>query len=83
MPTRTGRRLPVTPDEVDHQFGSPTAYTIREFCRAHRISIGFYYKLRAQGLTPAELRLGSRVLITTESAEAWRIEHTQTATTAA
>jgi hypothetical protein len=61
--------------------GPPTmCFTIGGFCRAHAISESFYFKLRAQGLGPAELRLGSRVLITREAAEAWRIEHTQAAT---
>jgi hypothetical protein len=32
------------------------AYSIPEFCVAHRISEGLYYKLRKQGLGPREMR---------------------------
>ncbi len=60
-PEVTGRR----PDDAD-------AFGIAEFCRRHRISIQLYYKLKSQNLTPDEFRLGSRVLISRESAERWR-----------
>jgi hypothetical protein len=48
------------------------AYTIKGFCEAHSISVSFYFKLKAQGLGPREMRLGTRVLITRESAAIWR-----------
>jgi hypothetical protein len=41
------------------------------------ISRAHFYRLRAQGLTPVEFRLGTRVLITREAAEAWRRERSQ------
>jgi hypothetical protein len=47
-------------------------HTVAEFCSRNRISLAFYYKLRAQGLGPREIRLGTKVLITKEAAEAWR-----------
>ena len=50
----------------------PDCFTIAEFCERNRISTQFYYKLRAEGRAPRELRLGSRVLITKEDAAAWR-----------
>ena len=50
----------------------PDCFTIGEFCERNRISKPFYYKLRAEGRAPRELRLGSRVLITKEDAVAWR-----------
>jgi hypothetical protein len=56
---------------------SPTprlALSIIEFCKSHGISQGFYFKLRAQGLGPREMRLGSRTLVTLEAAAAWRAE---------
>ena len=43
-----------------------------EFCDAHGISEGFYYKLKKQRKGPRELRLGTRTLITFESAAEWR-----------
>jgi hypothetical protein len=46
--------------------------SVAEFCRRNSISKPFYFKLRAQGLGPKEIRLGARVLITREAAEKWR-----------
>jgi hypothetical protein len=55
--------------------GPPTAvFSIRSFCIAHGISEAFYFKLREQGKGPRELRLGSRVFVSFESAQRWRIE---------
>lgn len=48
------------------------ALSILEFCDAHGISEGFYYKLKKQRKGPRELRLGTRTLITFESAAEWR-----------
>jgi predicted DNA-binding transcriptional regulator AlpA len=52
-------------------------YSILEFCRRHGFSRPHFYRLRAQGLTPVEFRLGNRVLITREAAQAWRAERSQ------
>jgi len=54
--------------------GEADAYSIAEFCHRHRISLQLYYKLRQKGLTPAEFHVGSRVLISRESAARWRAE---------
>ena len=48
------------------------ALSIREFCAAHGISEGFFYKLKKQGEGPREMKLGARTLITLESAAEWR-----------
>ena len=48
------------------------AYTIPEFCEAHRISESMYYKIRADGLGPREARALSKVIITKEAAADWR-----------
>jgi hypothetical protein len=48
------------------------AYSIREFCAAHRISESMYFKLREKGLGPREARALTKVLITQESAAEWR-----------
>ena len=67
-PEVTGSKISTsTPDELDG-----LAFTVAEFCAAHRLSIPFYYKLRQQGLGPAEIRLGTKVLISREAATAWR-----------
>jgi len=48
------------------------AFSIEAFCTRHSISIRQYYKMRKLGLTPVEFRVGTRVLISKESAAAWR-----------
>ena len=48
------------------------AYTISEFCVAHRISRAHFYNLRKKGQGPREARFGARVLITLEAAAKWR-----------
>jgi hypothetical protein len=50
------------------------ADTIPVFCKKNRISVAFYYKLKAQGKTPREMHLGNRRLITREAAARWRAE---------
>jgi hypothetical protein len=51
---------------------APGADTISGFCKRNRISNPFYYKLRAQGLGPAELRALGVVRITAEAEAAWQ-----------
>jgi hypothetical protein len=48
------------------------AYTIPEFCDAHRISRAHYYNLKRLGEGPDEARAGDRVFITMEAAARWR-----------
>ena len=48
------------------------AYTIPEFCKAHRISESMYFKLRNAGLGPREMRALRKVTISIEAAEQWR-----------
>jgi predicted DNA-binding transcriptional regulator AlpA len=50
------------------------ALSIPEFCKAHGISEGFFYKLKKQGEGPREMKVGARTLITLESAAEWRRE---------
>jgi hypothetical protein len=52
------------------------AFTIPEFCVAHRISTSFYFKLKQQGSGPAEMQVGTRRIISKESAAAWRVART-------
>jgi predicted DNA-binding transcriptional regulator AlpA len=59
----------------------PDALSIPIFCARHGISRGTYYNLRAAGLGPNEMRLGTRVLISRESAAEWRRRHTSDTTT--
>lgn len=46
-------------------------FTIKEFCTYARISRTFYYDLRRKGKGPAETRIGSRVLISRDTAKDW------------
>ena len=39
-----------------------------EFCLTHRISVPFYFQLKAQGLGPREMKLGARRIISAEAA---------------
>jgi predicted DNA-binding transcriptional regulator AlpA len=48
------------------------ALSIPEFCEAHGISEGFFYKLKKQGEGPREMKVGARTLISLESAAEWR-----------
>jgi hypothetical protein len=53
--------------------GEPrVAYTLAEFCEAHRISVAQYYRLKAQKLTPPEIKAGAKIIISVEAAAAWR-----------
>jgi len=63
-PEVTGRKV-----IADQTFA---AFTIAEFCRAHRISQSMYFKQRALGLGPREMVVGTRKLISQEAATEWR-----------
>jgi predicted DNA-binding transcriptional regulator AlpA len=59
---------------MKEETGDKLAFGIREFCRLHDISPGFFYKLEKQGLAPRTVQLGTRRLITIEDAAKWRSE---------
>jgi hypothetical protein len=50
--------------------------TIEEFCEAHKISRGFLNILRQRGEAPDFIKVGRRVLISSEAAADWRNRHT-------
>jgi hypothetical protein len=52
--------------------GPQVAFTIKEFCRAHRLSVSSYYELRKAGLGPREKRINTHIVITAEAAAEWR-----------
>ena len=39
------------------------ALSIAEFCKAHGISVAFFYKLKKKGEGPREMKVGARTLI--------------------
>jgi hypothetical protein len=51
---------------------SPALFSVEQFCADHGICRAFYYKLRRQGRGPAEIKLGTRTMVSVESAAAWR-----------
>jgi hypothetical protein len=65
-PEVTGRKMELSiADEAD-------AYSVEAFCRRHGFSVQLFYKNRSE--MPATFRVGTRVLISREAAEAWRRE---------
>ena len=52
----------------------PMAYSIRQFCEAHSISVDTYFRIQRVGLGPATMKVGGRTLISVEAAAAWRRE---------
>jgi hypothetical protein len=48
------------------------AFTVREFCEAHRISQAKYYEMKKEGWGPVEMEVGRRRLISFEAAAEWR-----------
>lgn len=54
----------------------PLAFSVEKFCRAHGISIGFFYALQKKGLGPRVMKVGLRTLISVEEAARWRAERT-------
>jgi hypothetical protein len=49
-----------------------TAFTIAEFCRAHRMSQTHYFELKKNGQGPDEMVAGRRRIISFEAAARWR-----------
>ncbi|MBZ9748310.1 helix-turn-helix domain-containing protein [Mesorhizobium sp. CO1-1-7] len=54
---------------MDYSF---EAYSIPEFCAAHRISRATFYNLVNDGHAPRTMKVGARVLISREAAADWR-----------
>lgn len=64
-PEVTGRRAPV-------ELTSRSAFTVAEFCTAHRISKGMLYKMWKAGAGPRWMSVGSKRIISCEAAADWR-----------
>jgi hypothetical protein len=58
---------------------APVAYTVAEFCVAHRMSRGELYKQWAQGIGPRVFHVGSHRRISIEAAADYRREREQAA----
>jgi hypothetical protein len=86
---RKSNSLPKAPHELPLPRGPPpsrAAFTVPEFCEAHRISQAKYYEMKKEGWGPVEMEVGRRRLISYEAASVWRRERelgTATSSTAA
>ena len=67
-PEKTGRKMRTGASAICEK----DTYSIAEFCQRHGISQQLYFKERLKGGMPHEFRVGVRVLISKESAAAWR-----------
>lgn len=50
------------------------AYSVEEFCEAHRITKVFFYEQIKVGTGPRIMKVGRRTLISVEAAADWRRE---------
>ena len=48
------------------------AFSIKEFCKDHKISRLLFYTLMKEGLGPKMMQVGRRRLISAEAAQEWR-----------
>jgi hypothetical protein len=55
------------------------AFSIKQFCALHGISLDFYFKLARRGLGPRVMWVGARTLISIEAAADWRAERERAA----
>lgn len=53
---------------------APMAYSIKQFCQAHDISVDTYFRMQRVGYGPVTMKVGGRTLISIEAAAAWRRE---------
>jgi len=68
--------VPKPTHELPMPRGPPprAAFTVSEFCEAHRISQAKYYEMKKEGWGPVEMEVGRRRLISYEAAAEWRRE---------
>ncbi|MDP1650389.1 MAG: helix-turn-helix domain-containing protein [Rubrivivax sp.] len=67
---------------IGHGYTPQAAYTIAEFCDAHRISRTHLHNLMKAGHGPRIMKVGRRVLISPEAAADWRRQLEQETTPA-
>ncbi len=59
---------------LEHSVAGAAAYTISEFCQAHRIGRATLYNLWARNLGPRFFLIGTHRRISIEAAAAWRAD---------
>ena len=79
---RTPTGVPQSRKRMPRNCGPPSlAFTIQEFCDAHRISRAHFYNLKRRGLSPLETDVGGVIIITAEAAARWRKQRERAART--
>jgi hypothetical protein len=73
-PEITGRKPLATTHDGEAMASPAAAFSIKEFCEVHRISQEMFFKMKRAGWAPRIMKVGSRTLISTEAAAAWRRE---------
>ena len=68
------RRTEKKRQKIDSVKVPHAAYSISEFCAAHRISEMTFFRIKRQGQAPKTMKVGTRTLISVEAAAAWRRE---------
>ncbi len=58
--------------DTKNNAGPKAAYSVPEFCEAHRISRTLFYALRKEGQGPVVMKVAGRTIISRESAAEWR-----------
>jgi hypothetical protein len=80
LPEVTGKKpIPCSQSEAaffDARGPPRAAYTLAEFCEAHRISRSSLHRLRKAGKGPDVTNVAGRRIITFESAARWRKQRT-------
>jgi len=79
-PTADAPKYQRKPKSVDP---NALALSIKAFCVLHAISEDQFYKMKREGWGPTTMKVGSRTLISRESAQRWRVEREAAAIEAA
>ena len=77
MPKRALRSHLDDDEEESKNVIEPVAYSILEFCYAHRFSRAHYYNMKARGHGPKETNADGRKIITGAEARRWREANTE------
>jgi hypothetical protein len=77
MPSVKAIRVPPPSEGAWRNVNVPALYTIPEFIRAMRISRGKFYQMCKSGDGPDFVEIGTRRLISFESANVWVRRHTK------
>ena len=66
----TGKKPIAAPADLD-------AFSVKQFCARHNISISMFTKLCSSGRGPRIMKVGSRTLVSREAAADWRAAREQ------